>query len=109
MPPFRAMCTYETIARLSAHLRWTGESAVFFLKHLGEHGNAARAARAVGMSCKSASTPRARAPESAKAWAIALADARIMRETERHWRKAVHPLLDKRVRIPLARQDDRSA
>ena len=103
------MSTYNTIAQRSAHRRWTGERAVSFLKQLGEHGNAARAARAVGMSRKSAYALRARAPEFAKAWAIALADARLMREVERHRRKAVHPLLDKRASITRARQGDASA
>ena len=75
--------------------RWTPARAAAFLKDLAEHGNAARAARGVGMSRKSAYALRARAPEFARLWLVAVAQARTMREVERLRRKAVHPLLDR--------------
>ena len=77
--------------------RWTPARAAAFLKHLSEHGNAARAAREVGMSRKSAYALRARAPEFARLWLVAVSQARTMREVTRLRRKAVHPLLDRQA------------
>ena len=108
MPPFRPMSTYQDIARRPAHHRWTGERARSFLLQLGEHGSVARAARAVGMSRKSCYALRDRAPEFAKAWQIALHDARLMRDVAQIRRKAAHPLLDKRPVPTSAMQGDKS-
>ena len=83
--------------------RWTPATASTFLQRLGEHGNAARAAREVGMSRKSAYALRARAPEFAKLWLVAVGQARTMAEVARLRRRAVHPLLDPQP-LPAARE-----
>lgn len=87
--------------------RWTGAKAAAFLKQLALHGNAARAARSVRMSRKAAYALRARAPEFARLWEVALADFRTMREVAQFRRRAVHPLLDKRPLRPTQRQGSR--
>ncbi|RPF72195.1 hypothetical protein [Aurantiacibacter spongiae] len=87
--------------------RWTGVKAAAFLRHLALGGNATRAAAAVGMSRKSAYSLRARAPQFAQAWEVALHDWRQMREVARLRRRVVHPVLDRRPRASC-RGEERS-
>ena len=77
--------------------RWTGAKASAFLKLLARSGKVAACARAVGMSRQSAYRLRARAPEFAKYWEMALQEAARRRASSRRGRRgrAIHPLLAK--------------
>ena len=87
--------------------RWTGAKAAAFLKLLARSGKVDPCAAQVGMSRQSAYRLRARAPEFAKYWAMAMEEAGRRRASARRGRRgrAVHPLLAK---APLPEDDDLS-
>ena len=95
-----------TVAAGTDYSRWTGAKAACFLKALAKTGEVAAAARAVGMSRQAAYRLRARAPEFARVWEMALEQA-LAQRAERcgrgrgRGRRAAHPLLARhRARLP---------
>ncbi|MEW4447315.1 hypothetical protein [Qipengyuania sp. JC766] len=79
----------------SDNSRWTGPKAMAFLHALAQHGKVAAAARGVGMSRQAAYRLRARAPEFARIWHVALQEAATRRAAARKRKARVHPLLAK--------------
>ena len=75
--------------------RWTGDKAADFLKALARCGKVAIAARSVGMSRQAAYRLRARAPNFAQMWDLAMQQAEASRAAalKQAGKRTVHPLL----------------
>ena len=82
--------------------RWTGAKASTFIKMLARSGKVTSCALAVGMSRQSAYRLRARSPNFAHYWEIAMGEAKRRRASARRGKRRVHPLLS---RVPLAEMD----
>ena len=82
--------------------RWTGAKASTFIKMLARSGRVTSCALAVGMSRQSAYRLRARSPNFAHYWDIAMGEAKRRRASARQGKRRVHPLLS---RVPLAEMD----
>ena len=82
--------------------RWTGDKASTFIKMLARSGKVTSCALAVGMSRQSAYRLRARSPNFAHYWEIAMGEAKRRRASARRGKRRVHPLLS---RVPLAEMD----
>lgn len=82
--------------------RWTGAKASTFIKMLARSGKVTSCALAVGMSRQSAYRLRARSPNFAHYWDIAMGEAKRRRASSRKGKPRVHPLLS---RVPLSEMD----
>ena len=82
--------------------RWTGAKASTFIQMLARSGKVTSCALAVGMSRQSAYRLRARSPNFAHYWDIAMGEAKRRRASSRKGKPLVHPLLSL---VPLSEMD----
>lgn len=84
--------------------RWTGAKASAFLKALARSGKVGPCAAQVGMSRQAAYRLRARAPEFAKFWDMAIEEAARSKAAKVRARRGagVHPLLARQRAKPFA-------